>query len=98
MCTGELQAQLSNPGRTLHTSVRAVGDGVLVFKHKVDELEKRFTASGVPADHEDLLHFEHLTDDESSDTSDGWMHAPCMPDDLAWASTIREAKAHWDSL
>ena len=88
--TGELQAQ--------HTGVRAIGDGVLVFKQKVDELEQRFTASGVPADHEDLLRFEHLTDDESSDTSDGWMYAPHMPDDLAWASTIRDAKAHWDSM
>ena len=38
----------------------SVGDRVLVFKRKVDALEKRFDASGVPADHEDLLHFDRI--------------------------------------
>ena len=32
-----------------------VGDGLLAFQRKVEELERLFTASGVPADHEDLL-------------------------------------------
>ena len=42
-----------------------------MFQRKVVELEQQFATTGVPADHEDLLDFDDLTDEGSSDTSDG---------------------------
>ena len=97
-CT-RLLTQPPSPTQNLHATIRAVGDGVLVFRHKVEELERRFAASGVPADHEDLLNFDDLIDDGSSDTSDVVPHAPRVgQSDVARNSTIQEVKAHWDSL
>ena len=49
----------------------SVGDRMLMFQRKIAELEQRFATTGVPADHEDLLDFDDLTDEGSSDTSDG---------------------------
>ena len=76
-----------------------VGDEMLAFQRKVDELcqlEQRFTASGVPADHEDLLNFDDLTDEGSSDTSDGVPCTPCeKPDAVTLGHTVQEVKAQW---
>ena len=68
----ETAAQQARVRQCIH--VASVGDGMLIFQRNVDELEQRFTASWVPADHEDLLHFDDLIDEGSLDTSDG-VHA-----------------------
>ena len=79
--------------------IASVGDGMLIFQRKIEELEQRFTTSGVPANHEDLLHFDDLTDEGSSDTSDG---VPCTPHARQHAvtpsHTVQEVKAQWHSL
>ena len=76
-----------------------VGDGLLAFQKQVEELERRFTASGVPADHEDLLDFDDLTDEGSSDTSDGVPCTPCGEQQAVTLDhTVTEVKALWHSL
>ena len=65
----------------------------------MEELEQQFTASGVPADHEDLLDFNDLTDEGSLDTSDG---VPCTQQVeqhiVMLGHTVQEVRAQWCSL
>ena len=79
--------------------IASVGDGLLMFQRKVEELEQRFATTGVPADHEDLLDFDDLTDEGSSDTSDG---VPCTrhveQHTVSLGHTVQEVKAQWHSL
>ena len=72
--------------------IARVGDGMLMFQHKVEEMERQLAATGVPDDHEDLLDFEDLTNDGSSDTSEGTLYTHRLD------HTVGEVKKQWSQV